>query len=69
MAIGFVAGVLIGLILGLAFAIAIVQAAGYDWSEVMHRWHIAIVYHRYKDEIDQELDEELKEILNDGPPA
>jgi hypothetical protein len=60
MAIGFVVGLLIGSVLGLAFAIWITQTAGYTWAEIMHRWRVAMAYRRYKEEIDRELN---------GPPA
>jgi len=55
MAIGLLAGLLVGFIFGLAFAIWIVRIAGYDWGQILHRWHIEMVYRRHKAEIDEEV--------------
>lgn len=55
MIIGLLVGVMIGLVLGLAIAIAIVTTAGHDWSQVMHQCYIELVYRRYRDEIDGEM--------------
>jgi hypothetical protein len=52
-----VIGALIGCVLGLAFAIAIVTVAGYDWRLILHRWHIEMVGQRYRDKIAAEIEE------------
>jgi hypothetical protein len=57
MAIGILIGLLLGFLIGLAVAIGIAAAGGYDWQQIMHDWHIALVYRRHKAEIDQELEE------------
>jgi hypothetical protein len=64
MAIGFVAGAVVGFVLGLAFAIWLTQTAGYTWAEIMHRWRVAIAYRRYRMEIDREIED-----LTSGPPT
>ena len=56
MAIGFVIGLVVGYILGLAFTIWLVTAAGYDWQQILHRWYVALVYWRHKAEIDEGVD-------------
>jgi len=57
MAIGLLAGLFVGFILGLSFAIWIVTLAGYDWRQVLHRFHIEMVYRRHRKEIDAEIGE------------
>lgn len=46
----------LGFLAGLTFAVWLVTFAGYEWAEVMRRWHLALVYWRHKEEIDAELE-------------
>lgn len=62
MAIGLLAGLLIGFVLGLSFAIWIVRTAGYDWQLILHRFHIEMVYRANREEIDEEIDAEIGEL-------
>lgn len=56
MAIGLLAGLLVGFVLGLAFAIWIVRVADYDWQKILHRFHVEMVYRRHRAEIDEEVE-------------
>ncbi len=53
----FLVSLFLGFVLGLSFAIAIVKIAGYDWRLILHRFHIAMVYRRHREEIDTEVEE------------
>lgn len=49
---GLLIGLCLGFLLGLTFAIWLVQIAGYNWGLILHRWHIEIVARHYKDELE-----------------
>lgn len=57
MTIGLLVGLFVGFILGLVFTIWIVRVADYDWQQILHRFHIEVVYRRHREEIDAEVRE------------